>query len=228
MGDPDTVNMPVAGLISKEYAAALRASIGEQRDARRRHPRRPARRFRGPQHHAFLRHRPRRQRGLEHLHAQFLLRRRPGRRRHRRPAQQRARRFHRQAGRRQRLWPARLQRQSAGAGQAPAVVDDADHRAQGRQAGAGHRLARRQPHHHRGAAGDRNVIDFHMTDRRGGRRAAPASPMAAGPGLSSSRVSRLRCSMRSPRRGHRIVPTEPHTAANSIAVIPKTEFTPQT
>jgi gamma-glutamyltranspeptidase/glutathione hydrolase len=29
MGDPDTVKMPVAGLISKKYAAALRASIGE-------------------------------------------------------------------------------------------------------------------------------------------------------------------------------------------------------
>ena len=33
---------------------------------------------------------------------------------------------------------------------------------EGRQAVSGHRLARRQPHHHRGAAGDRNVIDFHM------------------------------------------------------------------
>ena len=29
MGDPDAVKMPVAGLISKKYAAALRASIGE-------------------------------------------------------------------------------------------------------------------------------------------------------------------------------------------------------
>ena len=29
-------------------------------------------------------------------------------------------------------------------------------------------------------------------------------------------------------RGHKIVPTEPHTAANSIAVLPKGEFTPQT
>jgi len=29
-------------------------------------------------------------------------------------------------------------------------------------------------------------------------------------------------------RGHKIVPTEPHTSANSIAVMPKTEFTPQT
>ena len=52
---------------------------------------------------------------------------------------------------------------AAGPGQAAAVVDDADHRAEGRQAGAGHRLARRQPHHHRGAAGDRdNVLDYRM------------------------------------------------------------------
>ena len=29
------------------------------------------------------------------------------------------------------------------------------------------------------------------------------------------------------RRGHKIVPTEPHTSANSIEVIPKGEFTPQ-
>ena len=30
MGDPDAVQMPVAGLISKKYAAALRASVGER------------------------------------------------------------------------------------------------------------------------------------------------------------------------------------------------------
>ena len=30
MGDPDSVKMPIAGLISKKYAAALRASIGEK------------------------------------------------------------------------------------------------------------------------------------------------------------------------------------------------------
>ena len=28
-------------------------------------------------------------------------------------------------------------------------------------------------------------------------------------------------------RGHKIVPTEPHTSANSIDVVPKGEFTPQ-
>jgi gamma-glutamyltranspeptidase/glutathione hydrolase len=30
MGDPDSVNMPIAGLISKQYAAALRKSIGDK------------------------------------------------------------------------------------------------------------------------------------------------------------------------------------------------------
>ena len=33
MGDPDAVKMPVAGLISKKYAAALRAQIGTQAHA---------------------------------------------------------------------------------------------------------------------------------------------------------------------------------------------------
>ena len=42
----------------------------------------------------------------------------------------------------------------AGTRQAPAVIHDANHRAQERQAVHRHRLARRQPHHHRGAAGD--------------------------------------------------------------------------
>ena len=155
MGDPDAVKMPIAGLLSKKYAAALAREHRRQGDAGGRHPCRQARRLRGPEHHAFLRHRPRRQRGVEHLHAEFLLRPRPGRRRHRRAAQQRARRFHRQAGHRQRLWSGRLQRQPAGAEQAPAVVDDADHRAERRQAVPDHRLARRQPHHHGGVAGHR-------------------------------------------------------------------------
>jgi hypothetical protein len=80
------------------------------------------------------------------------LRPRPGRGRHRRPAQQRARRFRRQARRAQCLRPRRRRRQCP-ARQAAAVVDDADHRAEGRQAVPGHRLARRQPHHHHRAAG---------------------------------------------------------------------------
>ena len=38
MGDPDAVTMPIAGLTSKNYAATLRASIGDTRDAGRRYP----------------------------------------------------------------------------------------------------------------------------------------------------------------------------------------------
>ena len=144
---------------------------------------------------------------------------RPGRRRHRRAAQQRARRFHRQARRAERLRPGRLRRQSAGPGQAAAVVDDADHRAQGRQAVAGHRLARRQPHHHRGAAGDRQRDRLPHADRARGDRAAPASSMAAGRRSSSSRASIPIVLDALRARGHKIVPTAPHTSANSIAVI---------
>ena len=53
----------------------------------------------------------------------------------------RARRFHRRAGHRQRLRAGRRHRQPTGAGQTAIVVDDADDRAQGWQAGARHRLA---------------------------------------------------------------------------------------
>ena len=153
LGDPDRGENPVARLISKDYAAAWRATIDPAHAT-------PASAIhaggngqpRRPQHHAFLGHRSLRQCGVQHLHAQFQLRRRPGRRRHRHSAQQRARRFRRQARRAERLWPDRLRGQRARPGQAAAVVDDADHRAQGRQAVSGHRLAGRQPHHHHGAA----------------------------------------------------------------------------
>ena len=49
------------------------------------------------------------------------------------------------------------QANAPGPGQAAAVVDDADDRAEGRQAVPRHRLAGRQPHHHRGAAGRRST-----------------------------------------------------------------------
>ena len=51
------------------------------------------------------------------------------------------------------LWARRIPSQCARARQAAAVVDDADDRAQRRQAVPRYRLAGRQPHHHRGAAG---------------------------------------------------------------------------
>ena len=93
-------NAARAACTSKKYAARWRAGIGEKATpAAQIRPGKPARQRR-PQHHAFLRHRPRRQRGVEHLYAQLRLRPRPGGARHRRAAQQRARRFHRQAGHR--------------------------------------------------------------------------------------------------------------------------------
>ena len=126
-----------------------------QIDAGGRHSRRQAGRDRRPEHDALFHYRQRRQCGLQHLHTQLLLRSRPDRRRHRRVAQQRARRFRRQGRRVECLWPHRLERQSARTEQASAVVDDADHRIERRQAVSDHRLARRQPHHHRGAADHR-------------------------------------------------------------------------
>ena len=156
LGDPDVVHVPLARLTAKSHAAEWRATIDPAhatpaaRDS-------PARRRAGGgrEHDPFLRGGQFRQRGREHLHAQLQLRRRPRRRRDRRPAQQRARRFRRQAGRAERLWPARLPGERPRTGKAAAVVDDADDRAQGRQAVPRHRFAGRQPHHQRGAAGRR-------------------------------------------------------------------------
>ena len=66
---------------------------------------------------------------------------------------------------------------------AAALLDDADHRAQGRRAGVRHRRARRQPHHHHGAAGAGQRDRLQEADRRGGRGAARARPVAARRGL---------------------------------------------
>ena len=67
-----------------------------------------------------------------------------------------------------------------GPGQAPIVVDVADHRPERRQAGAGDGLARRQPHHLDGAAGHRQRARLRYGRRIRGRSPAPAPPMAAG------------------------------------------------
>ena len=71
-----------------------------------------------------------------------------------------------------------------------------------------------------------NVIDFHMPIDK-----AVSAPRLHNqwqpdetfvePGFAASVLDALKA------RGHKIVPTEPHTAANSIEVIPKTGFTPQ-
>ena len=139
LGDPAFVNAPVATLIAKDYAAKQRASIDPDRatPAADALSATPPREGSNTTHFSVVD--SQRQRGQQHLHAEFPLWRRPGRRRHRRAAQQRARRFHRGARRVQRLWPGRLRGQPARPRQAAAVLDVADHRAEGRQAGAGDR-----------------------------------------------------------------------------------------
>ena len=77
------------------------------------------------------------------------------------------------------LRPRWQRRQCARRQQTSAVINDANHRAQGRQAADRHRRARRQPHHHSGAASDRQRDRLQAIDCRCGRRAAPASSMAA-------------------------------------------------
>ena len=72
-----------------------------------------------------------------------------------------------------------------------------------------------------------NVIDFHMPIDQ-----AVSAPrlhhqwqpdeVLVEPGFDPDLLDALAS------RGHKIVPTEPHTSANSIAVVPKAEFTPQT
>ena len=93
---------------------------------------------------------------VQHLHAELQLRRRPGRRRHRRAAQQRARRFRRQARRAERVRPGRADDANApGPGKRPLSSMTPTIVLKDGKPVLRHRLARRQPHHHRGAAGDR-------------------------------------------------------------------------
>ena len=92
----------------------------------------------------------------------------------------------------QRLWPGRLRGQPAGARQTAAVLDVADHRAEGRQGGVGDRHARRQPHHLDRAAGDRERARLQDGRRRRSGRAAAASSMAAGRGAGRARFPRRR------------------------------------
>jgi gamma-glutamyltranspeptidase / glutathione hydrolase len=71
-----------------------------------------------------------------------------------------------------------------------------------------------------------NAIDFHMpvaqavTAPRLHNQWQPDATFAE-PGFDPDLLDALRA------RGHNMVPTAPHTSANSIAVIAKTEFTPQ-
>ena len=79
----------------------------------------------------------------------------------------------------ERFWSRRVRSQSAWPWKAAIVVDVADHRAEGRQAGAGHGLAGRQPHHISGIAGrGRRARLQHGCRRRRGSSPRP-SPMDA-------------------------------------------------
>ena len=220
LGDPASVNMPLANLMSKAYAARLRGRIDPER-ARPAAEIRPGSALRegdNTTHYSVVDQL--RQRGGQHLYAQLQLWGRPRRRGHRHSAQQRARRFRRQAGGAQRLWADRRRRQRARTRQAAAVVDVADHRAQGRQAVPGHRLAGRQPHHHHGAAGDLNVIDRGMTIAEAvaePRLHAQWTPdeVFVERGFPADLVRALAA------RGHKLVERPPGTAANSILVTPQ-------
>ena len=79
--------------------------------------------------------------------------------------------------------------QRPGTRQAPAVIHDANHRAQERQAVHRHRLTRRQPHHHRGAAGDPQRDRPQAFDRGRGRGAAHPSSMVARRGHGRTRIA---------------------------------------
>ena len=100
LGDPASVEAPLARLLSKSYAAELRTRIDPERarpaaDIR---PALPAPREGDNTTHFSVIDRFSNA-SLQHLYAQLQLRPRPRRRRHRRPAQQRARRLRRQARR---------------------------------------------------------------------------------------------------------------------------------
>ena len=174
MGDPDTVKMPIAGLLSKKYAAALRAGIGNKATpAADIKPGKPADdEGKNTTHFSIIDHDGNAVSNTYTLNFSYglglvadgtgvLL-------------NNELDDFTVKAGHRQRLRAGRLQRQSARAEQAPAVVDDADHRFERRQAVPGHRLARRQPHHHGGAASHQQRDRLPYADRQGGERAAPA------------------------------------------------------
>ena len=180
LGDPDFVKAPVAILTSKDYGAKQRASIDLDHTTPWTDCALGDAAARRQQHHAFFGGGQYGQCGQQYLYAEFQLRRRPGRGRHRRAAQQRTRRFHRGAWCVECLWPRRIRGQPARPRQAAIVVDVADHRPERRQAGAGDRLARRQPDHLHRAAGDRQRARLRYGCRIRGRSPAPAPPMAAG------------------------------------------------
>ena len=178
LGDPAFVNAPTNILLAKDYATKLRAEIDPEHatPADKVTAALPPREGSNTTHYSVVD-----SQGNavgQHLYAELLLWRRHGGGRNRRAAQQRARRFHCRGRRLQRVRAGRLRGQPARPRQTAAVLDVADHRAEGRQAGAGDGLARRQPHHFDGAAGGRECARL-PHGRRGRCRSTPAAPSMA-------------------------------------------------
>ena len=168
LADPDFFDVPLAGLLSDEYAAERRELIDEEHAATQ-----PGR-ARRPEpvllDHAPGGLRPPRHGRLLHVHDRVHRRRRHRGPRLRVPAQQRADRLQLRHARP----PERGRRR-----QAPAQLDEPDDRHPGREAVPGGRLARRlDDHHHRapGAAG-----------APGPRRHPPRSDRAAAEPASATR-----------------------------------------
>src|SRR3990167_2001013 len=210
--DSDFVQVPVQALTDKAYAAEFRASIDRERASasttlarpdpprlpppgpppppppRAPPPGAPAQPPRGREHHALLRHRRRGQRRRQHLHPERQLRRRPHRRRPGRPAQQHHGRLHHQARRAQRALPPRaVGREQRGAGQAPPLFHDPDHRRPRCPALAGAGRARRAAHHLRRRRGHAQPPGLRRRPAPGRRSAALPSPVAAGCALRRRR-----------------------------------------
>jgi gamma-glutamyltranspeptidase/glutathione hydrolase len=181
LGDPDFVQMPLEMLLSPYYAAGLRASIHTAKAT-------PSAALpgisAGPEgndtsHFSIIDADGQCRSG--HPERQPALRRRLRGARHRLRDQQRDGRFLGQARRAQRLRPDRRGRQRHRTGQAPVVVDVADHPARQR-ARRGDWLAGRQPHHHHGVPGP--VADPRWQIRQRGGRLPRASTTSTSPTAS--------------------------------------------
>ncbi len=134
LGDPSFVTIDTATSSTRAMPPRFARDRPQSRDASASLPA-PGIGRRGQEHDPFLDRRQGRQCGVADLHAQRLVRRACDRGGHRHPAQRRDGRFLGQARLAQHVRPRRRPQQCRRAGQAAAVVDDSDHRHQGRQAG---------------------------------------------------------------------------------------------